>query len=298
MRVKKLAVLGPAVAVLIAAGLGTVHLLGSRSSADAVTAPAYSRPATAAEEALLQRAEERLIGRCMSEHDFVYRERPAPKAADNKFPYVVDDVAFAKKHGYGLTAQDSKPEQPGTDEAFSRLSTADQRSYQDKLVGTGRQITVDLPGGGRLSVSDKGCIATARKALYGDLRGWFSAAKTVGMVDRVVTHDVRADPQYEAAVKDWAACVRRTVPGVTDEGGLREELDRRTKDLPDAPAQRVQVQLAVVEATCANSSSLARTIRAIEPVHRAAVVAKYQDDQRRLYAYEVAALPRAHAALG
>lgn len=289
MNVKKLALLGSAAAVLIAAAAaGALHLQGSPP---VVT---YTRPATVGEEALLRRAEERLIGRCMAEHGFAYRERPEPAAPEREFPYVVDDLAWAQKYGYGLV----EAEQGSADEAYARLSTADQRSYQDKLVGTGRQITVDLPAGGRLSVSDQGCIANARKTLYGDLPGWFGAAKTVGSLDRVVRRDVRADPQYEAAVKDWAACVRRTVPGITDPGGLRAELDRRTAKLPAASAHRVEVQFAVLEARCANSSSLARTIRAIEPVHRAAVAAKYTDDQRRLYAYEVAALPRAHAALG
>ncbi|WP_327636200.1 hypothetical protein OHB24_40150 [Kribbella sp. NBC_00482] len=301
MGIKRPVVLGSAAAVLIAAVAGALLVKGFGPEDPVV--PAYTRTATAGEKALLYRAEERLISRCMADHGYRYLDRaqpPAPTAAQREFPYVVDDPSWAKRYGYGLTlAATEQPVEPADGNAayVNKLSTADQKAYQAALIGSGRQITIDLPAGGRVSVSNKGCVATARKQLYGDLRGWFAASKTIEGLDRVVRRDVRADARYQAAVKDWAACLRRSGVAVEDPGALREELARRTEKLPEADAKRTEVRFAVLEATCANSSSLGKTIHTIEPKHRAAAMAAHTDDQRLLAAYEVAALPRAHEAL-
>ena len=104
MEVKKAT--ATAAAGILAAGLMVGCSAQEQQTADAPL-PAPSRAVTAAETALLDRAEERLVSRCMAEAGFTYREEPQPGprgAADREFPYVVDDVAWAKTYGYGISA--------------------------------------------------------------------------------------------------------------------------------------------------------------------------------------------------
>jgi hypothetical protein len=65
-------------------------------------APRTTATATAPERSLLHRAEQELLRSCMAAAGFRFRpvpENPLPEARD--FPYVVDDVRWAQRYGYG-----------------------------------------------------------------------------------------------------------------------------------------------------------------------------------------------------
>src|SRR4051812_27759853 len=92
------------IAVLACAGTLAVAawtwIPGSRGTAGQ-DGPAVRRP-TSAEVETLHRAEQLLVRDCMKRQGFRYWPtplRPSPDFRD--FPYVVDDVAWAKAHGYG-----------------------------------------------------------------------------------------------------------------------------------------------------------------------------------------------------
>ena len=66
---------------------------GAPSSAD--------RQVVATNGELLHRASERLMARCMARHGFAYAEQPPPSPREPDFRYVLDDVGWARRHGYG-----------------------------------------------------------------------------------------------------------------------------------------------------------------------------------------------------
>ncbi|MFF5758545.1 hypothetical protein ACFY7A_24250 [Streptomyces longwoodensis] len=288
-----------------------VLLLGAcdaTPSAPADPAPAGA-PLSAARKATLHRAEERLVHRCMHDQGWTYRETPPDdRAADDRgagrsFPYLVTDIAWAEEYGYGdaFTPATGTTPDDGDRAAPTRTGrAAPARTSADwtrALYGTGRQVSVELPGGGRLSTSDRGCLASARKALYGDLARWFPARRVSDNIDVFVRQHVRADDDFAAGVAAWSRCARTHGHDVASPGALRAELGRRTPGGTPAEAHAREVRKAVVEATCARSSGLARTLRQREAYWRPRVRDRFREELDELVRLERAALPRAATVL-
>jgi hypothetical protein len=279
-------------AVLVACGL--LMVVGSSSSASTVSAVP---PVGAADKALLRSAEERLVHDCMAAAGFTYFEKPpVPKSDQPDFPYVVDDVAWARANGYG-----AGPVAPSVDLAgqyFARLSKEQQDAWRTALVGSGKQLSVELEPGRRLSASDKGCIASSRRTLYGDLPRWFKARRLTDSLGFLVQDRVRRDRRYVAAMADWAGCVKRLGYDADDPGELREVVAERNEGSAASVVRAAEVEATVAEATCAQSTSLVRTLREVEPAHRAALTAERRSELAGLNGLEQAAVPRAKVVLG
>ncbi|WP_158885968.1 hypothetical protein [Amycolatopsis anabasis] len=263
------------------------------------------QPLSAAEQELLARGEERLVRHCMSRQGFVYHE-VAPLPAENGeehrvFPYVVDDVSWARKYGYGAvrSAQPGgQPPVPGPNEAYvNSLPPERQRVYTVTLQGQGGQLSVPLPHGARISASDRGCLAEARRSLYGDLPRWFRAKNIAQRVAKFVQDEVRADARYQQAVRDWAACIRRSGRDVADPKQLHKELAHRTRQLDKVAAKSLEVETAVAEATCATSIGMTAIVGELEREHEPAVRATYQRELTDFATLNQAALPRAQELL-
>lgn len=279
-------------AVLVACGL--LMVVGSSGSAStASTVP----PVSAADKVLLRGAEERLIHDCMAAAGFAYFEKPpVPGSRQPDFPYVVDDVAWARANGYGAA-----PVAPPVDPAgqyFARLSKDQQDAWRTALVGSGKQLSIELEPGRRLSASDKGCIASARRTLYGDLPRWFKARRLTDNLGFLVQDRVRRDGRYLAAMADWAGCVKRHGYDADDPGELREVVAERNEGSAASAVRAAEVEATVAEATCAQSTSLARTLREVEPAHRAALIAERLSELAGLNGLEQDAVPRAKVVLG
>lgn len=265
-------------------------------------------PLSAAQKATLHRAEERLVHRCMHDRGWAYRETPPddPSARDRgpgrSFPYLVTDVAWAETYGYGDAftpaagaAPDARRAAPArTGQSAPARPSAD---WARALYGTGRQVSVELPGGGRLSTSDRGCLASARKTLYGDLGRWFPARRLSDNIDVFVRQRVRDDDDFKEGVAAWSRCARTRGHDVASPGQLRAELDRRTPGSTPAEAHAREVRTAVVEATCARSSGLARTLRQREAYWRPRVRDRFREELDELVRLERAALPEAATVL-
>lgn len=181
---------------------------------------------------LLRQAEERLIKRCMERHGFTYTEQPPPSAAAREFPYVVDDVAWANRYGYGHTR-----ERDVNDGTLEKLTPDQQRAWRQTLIGSGDQLTADIPGLGRISAPDNGCTAEARRNLYGDLTKWYGVRRVVDHLDTYLSNKVTGDPRYRAALVPWAKCVRHHGYRVTTPIDLRLLVARTTAQLSARQAQ-------------------------------------------------------------
>ncbi|WP_418957929.1 hypothetical protein [Streptomyces tritici] len=247
----------------------------------------------AAERQLLTRAEQTLIARCLAARGFRYVVR-LPPDPPRRFPYVVDDVAWARAHGFGRDQERriaaAKAADPN-ERWFRRLSPARQRAALAALNGPRPVgLRARMPGGGMVAASDEGCTAWAQRRLYGDLPAWFEARLTAANLTPLYVPRVRAHPAYRKAVRAWAACMARR-------GHPHASPDALRAALPGVRTPAGERALAVAEAECAAASGLAATARALD--------ARYGAEARRAHAgplatkarLERAALPRAREVL-
>jgi hypothetical protein len=259
----------------------TAMLVGACAStpADAPlpSAPEFAawEPSTADRDSL-NRAEEILIARCMSAEGFRYALVVPSIARVGSRPVgiVLDDAAWAAVHGYGSADADRVDAivaaNPNPTYALS-LPPGRRRAYQVALVGIrARDLQARLPDGRVIDGSGDGCIATARRQLYGDLPGWFRADAVLSALEPSVEQRVRRDPAFAAGVAAWAACIHRA-------GYQADTPDELRAGLRAGGPRSAEITLAVAEARCGASSGLGDLVRALSLRHRAAVRRPYMD---------------------
>lgn len=286
------AVTGIALLATAACGAG-----GNGTTAAAHTPPSDDRPVTAPDDELLHRATERLIARCMTQHGFAYAEQPPP-AAEPDFRYVVDDVGWAREHGYGtLIGRPVAGRQDRNVGYRAKLTPERRNAWTRTLMGYGRQLVVVLPGLGRLSAPDNGCTAEARRALYGDLPGWYRARRTVDHFDAYVDDKVTATPEYRTALAAWAGCVRKRGYAVSTPSELRHLFTPASPESAGAQAQPKEIAAAVTEARCADSTRFSQTGDALERRYRPEIERRFARELKALNSFEHKAIPRARRIL-
>lgn len=290
-----LGLLGACVVVI---GLAVWTHTGRPAAGAKETASTSGRQITAPEKELLRRAEERLIRKCMSRQGFTYVEQPPATPAARTFPYVVDDLAWARTYGYGgLSTGPAASERDANYANLRKLSPGRQQAWMDAVMGTGRQLTAEIPDLGRVSAPDNGCTAEARRTLYGDLAGWYRVRRIVDHLDTYVGNLVRQDRRYQTAVAAWSRCVGRDGYQADSPQRLRDVVSAQTADLAPAQAHQAEVAAAVAEATCASTTGLSQNIRAMERSYRPRVQRRFADEQAALSSYEQRAVPVARRVL-
>jgi hypothetical protein len=129
------------------------------------------RAPSAAETALLARAEQALVEKCLVAKGFrVWTTPVAVDTADRLFPYGLDDVRWAQAHGYGTDQYGVRADDPNLRYVQS-LPAERQDAYGLALNGGGPSapgVTVTLPNGLVKGHSSAGCVAEADARLYGD----------------------------------------------------------------------------------------------------------------------------------
>jgi hypothetical protein len=237
-------------------------------------------PAKATDSQLLQWAEDLLTGRCMSVHGFRYTV-PLPAATSQRKPnpYGNDDVTWARRHGYGLTEPPPAPRR-GPNALYVTSLPPDRRTaYKLALIGNGRHtVAARPPGGPVITTSSDGCVADARRRLYGDLGTWFRLSVTVTNLDAdIQPHVVRAAP-YVKALARWLACMRdrkliASSPGAASQQAARAfaapGVDRRQAHLRE-------ISIAVADASCARTSQLVSVANRLDAAYRARANAEHR----------------------
>ncbi|WP_181787511.1 hypothetical protein [Streptomyces phytophilus] len=222
-------------------------------------------PARPHELALLDRAEEVLIERCMTRHGFRYRPGPPPAPDELRdFPHVVDDPGWARKHGYGgdLLRKAERQRADNPNAAYVRsLRPEDRKSFHTALYGSGmKAVEVTVPAGGTVSQSRTGCLAEAQGRLYGDFREWFRVRILASSLpDR--GGELRRSPDFRAAVGQWSACMRSRGHPYQSPADIQRKLTGLTKGAGTRRADRIEARLATAEAECARSTTLSETVR-------------------------------------
>ncbi|MDG4864182.1 hypothetical protein P8605_39180 [Streptomyces sp. T-3] len=264
---------------------------------------------TAMERALLGVAEQRLIASCMRDKGFRYRIDP--EGARGEVPerrFGLDDVAWARRHGYGLAEAARDGGRGGKSEAekspqaryVASLPPRRQAEFDRALNGTDRAaIVVPAPGRGQIFTSADGCQADARARLYGDLRKWTEAKAAVVNLEFLTFDEVVAEPQYTRALARWRACMKErglAYPSSSQAiGAVAKENQSRTAER----AWKREVTVAVADAECNRAAALARTGTRLQREHVRDAVRDEFARQTRYYTQAVTtALDRARSVAG
>ncbi len=285
----------------VAAALAAVSC-GTPSSPDDPGATT-ARPLTEPERDLLYDAEQQLTRSCMAARGFrmwAVPRRPLPE--DRDFPYVIDDVRWAARHGYGSDLQARREQVRAADpnqRYFAGLSAADRQRAVAAYNGaqSADRLEVRDPNGMTVGRMADGCTAEVQERLYGDLATWFRVDVVTGALPALRQQQVAADGEFKAAVKKWSACMRERGLNYADPYQARAAFKDNAAATRTAGRQRQEVRTAVAEAECARDTGLTTTVRRLDRRYEARLRDQYRDEVRSKLRLERAALPRARALL-
>ncbi|MEV5766344.1 hypothetical protein AB0L34_17490 [Micromonospora sp. NPDC052213] len=236
-------------------------------------------------------AEQLLTRECMRRAGFeLWVVPPAPADQLRSFPYVVDDVAWARAHGFGtdlVAATDERRRADPNQRYFAALPAERRVAALAALNGARPEgLEARVPSGGVVRRSADGCTSEAQRQLYGDLPAWYRTSKVVANLSYLRQRRVLADPAWTAALRSWSRCVRQQGYPVDTPDQLREAVVTR--------GRAAEVAAAVTEARCA-AGGLAATARELDARHRADLTAAYRREVATRERLEQAAVPRARA---
>ncbi|MFD5102114.1 hypothetical protein [Streptomyces albidochromogenes] len=291
-----------AVLVAVAAVPGCTSPAGG--PAPARTAQTGLRELTHAEQITVERGEELLVKKCMEKSGFKYWAGPIASVADRQGNgYVLTDIGWAKRYGYGseLDRRAEKARLGDRNAAYTRsLPKPDLVRYNTTLDGSPSHgvLSVDLPAGGTVQTTRDGCRAEAMEQLYGDFPAWFRAKKTAQSLTALYAPDILRNKRFKDAVGAWATCMDKAGHPYADPPEIRAKLHRLTRGLSPSRARDAEVELAVAEATCATTTPLVRTARSLERAERDKVLRRYREEMSAFQRMSLTALGRARTVTG
>ncbi|MEU6281298.1 hypothetical protein [Streptomyces sp. NPDC047028] len=289
----------PAVLVC-AAALALTACSASRGSATGRPA-GHVRQASGTAEQTLRLAEQLLIKSCMEKHGYRYWvEQEDGEDGGNsarRFPYVVDDLAWATAHGYGndLRRERQKEVEHDPNQRYFRSLPADRRTGALSAVNGPRPrgLSARLPTGQLVTHSDQGCTAEAERALYRDLSSWFRATRVTDSLAGLRVGLVLDDRRYRSATGPWSRCMRGKGHTYGSPAEARAAATAPGNEWPHGK----EVRLASAEASCARSSGLAAVARTLDAEYRSRLARSRPRETADRARLAREALPRARAVI-
>ncbi|MEV4815980.1 hypothetical protein [Micromonospora tulbaghiae] len=266
------------------------------TSAAAVPVPPAAAPAADVRYAATQV----LIRDCMQRRGFRYwpvPRQPVPELRE--FPYVLDDVSYARRYGYGGALERRLQEAMAADPnaRYVRDLPPERGAAAVRAVngdpGEPDALRATLPAGGVLRRSSHSCTSEAERQLYRDLPAWYRATKVTDNLAGLRVGRVLADPRYADGVRAWRRCMRAAGHDVADPASARASVPEPTA----GSATPGEIRLAVAEATCAARTGLGPLARRLDAEHRGALDRRFRTEVTERLRLEAAALPRARAVL-
>ncbi|CAM5374918.1 hypothetical protein [Streptomyces coeruleorubidus] len=261
------------------------------------------RDLTDAEQVVVERAEGLLTKKCMASRGFSYWVGPIASVDERKTAvYVLDDLAWVRKHGYGGRLVRAAERAGNPNFAYSNAFPREDRvRYTRALEGMPSDtVSVELPRGGTVEGPAGGCRAEAQGELYGDHETWFRVSTITENLAPLFLPDLMKDKRFVHALASWSSCMRKKGHDYRSPEHLRLELARSTDAMSDGKAHAVEVELATAEAVCAgeDASGLAATARDLEHEYRAKKLGPYADTIATHQRLSLAALARAEDITG
>ncbi|MEU1761822.1 hypothetical protein ACFYON_25755 [Micromonospora sp. NPDC005686] len=298
------AVLAAAVAGALGASRDAAPPPGDHGAA--ALPPGPSAPALSAPPAdLLYAAEQVLIRDCMQRRGFRYwpvPRQPVPELRE--FPYVLDDVPYARRHGYGGALERRLQEAMAADPnaRYVRDLPPERGAAAVRAVngdpGEPDALRATLPAGGVVRRSSHSCTSEAERQLYRDLPGWYRVTRITDNLAGLRVGRVLADPRYADGVRAWRRCMRAAGHDVADPASARASAPEPTSGSGTSGSVTPgEIRLAVAEATCATRTGLGRLARRLDAEHRRAIDGRFHTEVAERLRLEAAALPLARAVL-
>ncbi|MEV0779570.1 hypothetical protein [Streptomyces sp. NPDC050428] len=256
------------------------------------------RDLTVAEEIEIDRAERELVEKCMERQGHPYWPVPVAGVEQRKVGvYVVDDVDWARRYGYGrpleIAAEKARRSDPNA-AYYNALPKKERIRYSRALEGDfADTISVELPAGGTVQTPREGCLAEARERLYVDYPTWFRAEKTVTGLTPLYVPRIHRDTRLVTAVTAWSRCMNESGNPFKNPDEIRQKRDSLVKGMNASQAQRAEVKLAVAEAECARETSLGETARSLEGEYRKKTLNDYPEEFANYRQMRMTALSRA-----
>lgn len=236
-----------------------VALAGCGAAGTGAAAPVPNREITSAEELRISDAEQRLITQCMNRQGFSYWEwDPLTLEEGRPVGYVQDDVAWARKHGYGsrIDAKATWARMHNPNGVYRRTLSKDRgRAYDEALDGgpDSPVLIAKVPGGGTMRRRVGGCASQAQERLYGDLRTWFRVDKIADNLRPLYVPQLLSDQRFRQALGLWSACVRRAGHRYADPGEARDTARKGTQERTGVAFEKAfttETKIAVAAAKC------------------------------------------------
>ncbi|OJF14650.1 hypothetical protein BG844_08385 [Couchioplanes caeruleus subsp. caeruleus] len=252
-------------------------------SPPAVSLDGPVRDITAEEAELLELGEQTLLKRCLERAGFQWTIE-APVAGDRDFPYVLDDVAWARAHGYGSDVREEirRARESDANRRYTLTLTPERRQAATEALNgdlrPGRDagvVSVRLPNGMVVRRSEHGCQAEAERALYGDLTRWTRVRGVVSVLKDAVRQRVLGDARYTAAVTRWSRCMAAAGHRYASPADTRGAF----ADTPaTGPSRTRELVVAQAEATCATKTDLSATAAKLSRHYTDALNAEHRAD--------------------
>lgn len=223
----------------------------------------------ATDDDLLQWSELVLSGQCMVHYGYsFYVDWTVDDSIPNfgAMPYGTDDMALARKYGYGFGVQQAL----GTSGAkadpnrsyVATLTTKQQQAYTITMFGTGVDKIEVKTASGVESTDRDGCLADARRFLYGDLDTWVPLDVWVNNLDVDIVPRVQATKSYIAALGMWRTCMTAQGQPAESPDASRQRIMKLYQTETYADAWPVEQTVAVADATCTAQSKLLTVAKA------------------------------------
>ncbi|MGX1365228.1 hypothetical protein RKD19_000587 [Streptomyces canus] len=244
------------------AGTGTARTAAPTSNAKATTA---GTKLTYAQDLRISDAEQHLVALCMRKQGFRYwEEKPLSLEESRPLGYVQDDVAWARRHGYGsrISAKEDRARLRNPNIAYrASLSRSRQNAFDIAMDG-GRDavvLTLRTPSGGTITKQSGGCARQAQQSLYGDPEAWFRSETTVNNLRPLYVGKLLRDKEFKSAVTAWSRCMSKAGHPFPDPDAARRSTREHSAEQNRAEEARTftnETRIAVADASCARSVSL------------------------------------------
>lgn len=276
-------------AVAVATAVAATGCVGGGGGGDRKAPEQGPRPAalTWQQELRISDALQHLIARCMKSQGFTYWvERELSLQESRPVRYVQDDVAWARKHGYGgrIGAKNQRILERNPIGTYRQKLSPTRRAAFDVALDGGdeaRTLRAPLPKGGEIQKRSGGCTEKAERTLYGDPETWFRTSKTVMSLNGLYAKDLMTDRQLTSALAEWERCMKRAGQPYKDPQDARDAASLRTARLGAARADEAfaaERRTAVADATCARQNSLRAVAAAREDHYTDRLRDRYGED--------------------
>ncbi|MBW3086905.1 hypothetical protein KEM60_03134 [Austwickia sp. TVS 96-490-7B] len=257
------------------------------SSAGPVS-PADAAKASSAWVEIQQRKEEvsnletLIAKKCMK--DAHYKVFPSPIKA---IPDVVPEGTLsltegeAKKNGYRLSEVTGNPEKDDDDGNLEWENSTQEykKKYSVAYFGDDASSVSYSSPQGETSISTTGCLAEARKTLYGDLErmlrlGWIESNELKPLVGKKVS----ADPDLADVHKKWSSCMKEKNFQYGEPAQARKAVVSLYEKGEREKAKSQEMETALADAQCQQVSGYVATYQAVEKKATGEVYGKKVED--------------------